>query len=137
MTSAPVIGLRPRLPVARLVLAWSGALLVLAAGAIHLWLWFDYFHTVHVVGTLFLVNFAASLAVGAALLVRAAAWPVAAGIAYAAGTLGAFFVSVWVGLFGYTESLHGPWQEAAGGAEAAAIIVLATLLPLVARRRRG
>jgi hypothetical protein len=135
MTSAPAIRSTPQPALARLALAWSGGLLVLAAGAIHLWLWFDYFRTVHVVGTLFLVNFAVSLVVGLALLVRATALVVLAGIAFAAGTLGGFFLSVWVGLFGYTESLRGPWQEAAGGIEVAALVVLVALLPRAAGRR--
>jgi hypothetical protein len=134
--SAPTISpLTPR-AVARLALAWSGGLLVLAAGAIHLWLWFDYFHRVHVVGALFLVNFAASLAIGFALLVRGTALVALAGIAFAAGTLGGFFLSVWVGLFSYTESLRGPWQEAAGGVEVTALVVLVALLPLAAGLRR-
>src|SRR5919204_2245100 len=55
---------RGLLAVARAV----GALLVLAAGAIHLWLYFDYFHGVHGIGVLFLVNAAAAVVVAAALL---------------------------------------------------------------------
>ncbi len=46
------------------------ALLVAADGAIHLCLYFDYFHRVHVVGALFLVNAALGLLIGAVLLVR-------------------------------------------------------------------
>ena len=48
----------------------AAALLVAAAGAIHLYLWFDYFHRVHTVGVLFLVNAAVGLVLGAALLPR-------------------------------------------------------------------
>jgi hypothetical protein len=47
----------------------AAALLVAATGAIHLYLWFDYFHRVHVVGELFLAN----AAVGAALILAYAA----------------------------------------------------------------
>ncbi|MGZ4461485.1 MAG: hypothetical protein ACXVZP_01480 [Gaiellaceae bacterium] len=62
------------------MLQWSSALLILAAGAIHLCLWFDYFRTVHVVGTLLLLNFLAGSAIALALLVRAAALVVLAAI---------------------------------------------------------
>ena len=46
----------------------AAALLVAATGAIHLYLWFDYFHRVHVVGDLFLANAAAGLLLALALL---------------------------------------------------------------------
>jgi hypothetical protein len=109
-------------------LRWSAAALVLAAGAIHLWLYFDYFHRVHVVGVLFLVNAASALVAGLALLFSGRPWALLAGIAYSAGTLVGFFLSVYHGLFGYIESLRGPWQEGAGGVELAALVLLAPLL---------
>jgi hypothetical protein len=109
-------------------LRWSAAALVLAAGAIHLWLYFDYFHRVHVVGLLFLVNAASALVTGLALLLSGRSWALVAGIAYSAGTLLGFLLSVYHGLFGYVESLRGPWQEAAGGVELAALVLLAPLL---------
>jgi len=101
---------------------------VLAAGAIHLWLYFDFFHRVHVVGVLFLVNAGSALVAGLALLFSGRLWALLAGIAYSAGTLVGFFLSVYHGLFGYVESLRGPWQEAAGGVELAALVLLAPLL---------
>jgi len=96
------------------------ALLVAAAGAIHLYLWFDYFHRVHVVGTLFLVNAAIGLVLGAALLVSGRELLVVAALAFAVGTLAAFAASTHWGLFGYHERFWGSWQEAAGGVELAA-----------------
>src|SRR5690242_7762211 len=75
----------------------AGALLVLAAGAIHLYLYFDYFHSVHVVGVLFLLNAAAAAVIGAALIVSANRLIAAAGIAYSAATLAAFLISVYHG----------------------------------------
>ena len=109
---------------------------MLAAGAIHLWLYFDFFHTVDVVGTLFLINAGTSFVIGAALLVTASGWVVGAGIAYSAGTLGGFFLSVYHGISGYVERLKGPWQEAAGGVEVAAIVVLLAVAAATARRSR-
>jgi hypothetical protein len=104
----------------------SLALLVAAAGAIHLYLYFDYFHRVHVVGVLFLVNAATGLLTGAALLVRRDGIVLLAAVAYAVGTLAAFAVSTHWGLFGYHERFWGGWQEAAGGIELAAALLLAT-----------
>lgn len=106
----------------------AAALLVAAAGAIHLYLWFDYFHRVHVVGALFLANAAAGLALGAALLARRDIRVLLAAGGYAAGTLVAFAVSTRWGLFGYRETFWGSWQEAAGGVELAAMVLVALLL---------
>jgi hypothetical protein len=126
---------RPRLASLQLVLA-AAAALVAAAGALHLYLWFDYFHRVHVVGVLFLVNAGSAAAIAVALAIRTEALVVLAGVGYAAGTLVAFAVSTHWGLFGYHESFRGSWQEAAGGVEVAAVVLLAAALPFAPRRRR-
>lgn len=112
----------------RLAAEWAAALLVAAAGAIHLYLWFDYFHRVHVVGALFLVNAGAGLALGAALLVRRDVLVLLAAGGYAVGTLAAFAISTRWSLFGYRETFWGSWQEAAGGVEVAAASLVALLL---------
>jgi len=104
------------------------ALLVAAAGAIHLYLYFDYFHRVHVVGVLFLVNAAVGLATGVALLVRRDRLVVLVAGGYAVGTLAAFAISTRWGLFGYHERFWGSWQEAAGAIELAAALLAAVLL---------
>jgi hypothetical protein len=111
------------------------ALLAAAAGAIHLYLWFDYFHRVHVVGVLFLVNAGAGLAIAAALLVRPSALVLLAAAGYAIGTLAAFAVSTHWGLFGYRESFWGSWQEAAGAVELAAALLAGALLLAVPASR--
>lgn len=103
-------------------------LLVAAAGAIHLYLYFDYFHLVHVVGALFLVNAALGLATGALLLTRRDAVVLLAAFGYAIGTLAGFVASTRWGLFGYHESFWGSWQEAAGGVELAAALLAALVL---------
>lgn len=106
----------------------SLALLVATAGAIHLYLYFDYFHLVHVVGALFLVNAAVGLAAGAVLLLRRDRLAVLVAGGYAVGTLAAFAVSTRWGLFGYRETFWGSWQEAAGAVELAATLLAALLL---------
>jgi hypothetical protein len=106
----------------------SLALLVAAAGAIHLYLYFDYFHLVHVVGALFLVNAAVGLAAGAVLLLRRDRLAVLVAGGYAVGTLAAFAVSTRWGLFGYRETFWASWQEAAGAVELAAALLAALLV---------
>jgi uncharacterized membrane protein YvlD (DUF360 family) len=120
-----------------LLLRVAGGLLVLAAGGVHLWLYFDFFREVHVVGTLFLLNAAAAAIIGGVLLVSSHPIAAAAGVTYAAATLGFFLLSVYRGLFGYTESLRGGWQEAAGGLELAAIVALVPVLTAELRERRS
>src|SRR5690348_7887346 len=100
---------------ARLLAYLSTALLVAAAGAIHLYLYFDYFHRVHVVGALFLVNATTGLLCAAAMLLRREPLLLLAAVAYAIGTLVGFVVSTRWSLFGYHETFWGSWQEAAGG----------------------
>lgn len=106
----------------------AAALLIAATGGIHLYLWFDYFHGVHVVGALFLANAAVGLALGALLLVGSEALSLLAAGGYAVATLAAFAVSTRWGLFGYRETFWGSWQEAAGGVELAAACLIALLL---------
>jgi hypothetical protein len=113
----------------------AGGLLVFAAGAVHLYLYFDYFHVVHVIGILFVLNAAAAAIIGLVLIVSTHPLAAAAGVAYAAGTLVFFLISVYHGLFGYTESLRGGWQEAAGGLELAALVVLLPLWAVELRTR--
>lgn len=109
------------------------ALLVAAAGAIHLYLWFDYFHRVHVVGVLFLVNAAVGFVGGASLLATRSILVVFAAGGYAMATLAAFVVSTRWGLFGYRERFWGSWQEAAAAVELAAAVAAALLVAVSAR----
>jgi len=110
------------------------ALLVAAAGTVHLYLYFDYFHRVHVVGVLFLVNAAAGLLIGAVLLARRDRLVLLAALGYAVGTLVGFVVSTRWGLFGYHETFWGSWQVAAGAIELAAAFLAALLLAVFPRR---
>ena len=112
------------------------AVLIATVGAIHLYLWFDYFHRVHVVGALFLANAAAGLPIAVWLLVSAGVLGLIAGAGFAATTLAAFLVSTRWGLFGYHEHFLGSWQLAAGLVELAAALLLAALAA-TARVRPG
>ena len=101
------------------VLRIVAAGLVIATGAIHLYLYQHVFSSVPTIGRLFLANFAVAVVVGGIVLLRPRrVWCLlAAGVCVA--TLGAFLVSVHWGLFGYRETLHGAWQERAASVEVA------------------
>jgi hypothetical protein len=114
-----------------LVLRVPAALLIAAAGAVHLYLWFDFFHRVHVVGTLFLLNAATAAVIAAALVFTGAAGVVLAAVAYCVATLAFFGISTEWGLFGFHERFWQPWQETAMSIE------LAALAPLAAIAARG
>ena len=113
---------------------WVGASLVLAAGAIHLYLYFNYFHRVPTIGPMFLLNAGTAALVAVAIVAWDQVASLVAGLLYAAGTLAAFFISVAVGLFGFQERLRGPWQERAGVIEAVAVVLFAVLIAVRARR---
>jgi hypothetical protein len=116
--------------VALRALRYTGALLVGVAAAMHLYLYFDYFHRVATIGPLFLVNAAAGLVIAVAVCARPHPIALASGVLFALGTLAAFFASVAVGLFGYHETLHGGWQESAAVVEVGAAVALAAALAL-------
>ena len=115
------------------------AVAVLTAGAVHLDLWIaDGYRSIHVIGPLFLANAVGAAAVAAGLLLWPGMLTATAGLVYGASTLAAFLLSVYVGLFGFTEVLNGTPQLVAGVAEVAAIALLA--LPVAsgwASRRSG
>ena len=98
------------------------ALGVLVSGAAHLWLWYDGFRDISVIGPLFLLNAVA----GAVIAVAVLAWrhwvPLLLAVGFGASTLGAFVVSATVGLFGINEVFWGFWQVVAGLAEILAVV---------------
>jgi hypothetical protein len=116
---------------------WLSAGLVLVAGAIHLYLYFNYFHSVATIGPLFLLNAAAAAVIGVAIVAWDHVAALVAGLLYAVGTLAAFFVSVEVGMFGFHERLRGPWQERAATVEILAALLLLGLIAARARRGAG
>ena len=100
----------------------TAAGLVIATGAIHLYLYHDYFSRVATIGPLFLANFGAGLVLGVLMVGdRRRPWPVL-GAVFCLGTLAAFLVSVQWGLFGYHETLRGAWQYRAAAVEIAGTV---------------
>ncbi len=113
-----------------LVLRSAAAGLTAAMGAIHLALWADGYRDLATVGSLFLLNGVLGCLLVVALLLtpyRRLA-PVATATAlFTAGTLGALFLSLTTGLFGFEESADAELVRPTIAVEAVDVLVLTTL----------
>ncbi|MGK5111524.1 MULTISPECIES: hypothetical protein [unclassified Geodermatophilus] len=112
-----------------------GAVLLGASAGIHLYLWDADYDTIPWIGPLFLLQSIAATFLGIGVLVAPAHWlPLVAvlGAALLLGTLGGLVLSVWVGLFGFSESSEASlfwqsvWVEAVG---AAVLVCVAAVRP--------
>jgi hypothetical protein len=87
----------------------AGAGLLIAAGEIHLDLYLTGYRTIPVIGWLFLLQVIAAFGLGPAVLatggrpVIASRLAAAGAAGFALATLGGYLLSVWAGLFGFTE----------------------------------
>jgi predicted lipoprotein with Yx(FWY)xxD motif len=81
----------------------AGAALLVASGAIHLDLYVTGYRTIPTIGWLFLLQVIAAFALAAIILVTGSRLAAAAGAGFAISTLGGYLLSLWVGLFGFTE----------------------------------
>lgn len=105
-----------------------GAAAVLVSAAVHLYLWFDGFRDLNIVGPAFLFN-AVGGAVIAVLLVTWRSWvPALLTAGFGVSTLGAFVLSATVGLFGLHERWVGWPVWTAAVSEVVAIVVGSLLL---------
>jgi hypothetical protein len=105
-----------------------GAAAVLVSAAVHLYLWFDGFRDLNIVGPAFLLN-AVGGAVIAVLLVTWRSWvPALLTAGFGVSTLGAFILSTTVGLFGLHEQWVGWPVWTAALSEVVAIVVGSLLL---------
>jgi predicted lipoprotein with Yx(FWY)xxD motif len=115
-----------------IILRVAGAGLLIATAAIHLDLYLTGYRTIPTIGWLFLLQvitgFGLALAVLAipGRLVTAGRLAAAAGAVFALATLGGYLLTVWTGLFGFTE-VRTTAGIAAGVIEVAAFAVLAAL----------
>ena len=121
----------PSGPSWRAVLRVAGAGLLIASGAIHLDLYLTGYRTIPVIGWLFLLQVIAAFGLGLAVLatgrlVIASRLAAAAGALFALATLGGYLLSVWTGLFGFTE-VRTTAGIIAGVIDVAAFAVLAAL----------
>jgi predicted lipoprotein with Yx(FWY)xxD motif len=102
----------------------AGAALLVASGAIHLDLYLTGYRTIPTIGPLFLLQVIAAFVLAAAILVTRNWVAEAAGALFAVSVLGGYLLSLWVGLFGFTEvrTAAGIW---AGIIDVAAFATLA------------
>lgn len=113
------------------------AVAVLVSAAVHLYLWFEGYRDVDVIGPAFMLN-AVGGAVIAVLLLAWRHWvPPLLTLGFGLSTLAAFVVSAAVGLFGVEESWTGWAVWTAATSEAVAAVLGAVLLlrdnPLTSR----
>jgi predicted lipoprotein with Yx(FWY)xxD motif len=122
----PARGWRP------VLLRVAGAGLLIATGAIHLDLYLTGYRSIPAIGWLFLLQVIAAFGLALAALAipgrlaAASRLAAAAGAGFALATLGGYLLSVWIGLFGFTE-VRTTAGIAAGIVEVAAFAVLAAL----------
>ena len=115
------------------------AVAVLVSAVMHLYLWFEGYRDVDTIGPAFLLNAIG----GAVIVVLLLAWrhwvPPLLAVGFGASTLGAFILSVTVGLFGFEESWQGWEVWTAAISELAAILLGGIVLlredPLASRRQ--
>jgi hypothetical protein len=128
----------PAVRAAVLVLAGTGAGFLVWSAVIHLELWSDGYRDISVIGPLFLVQGIVSIVLAVAVV--ALRWLVllVAGAVTGAATAVGLLLSVYVGLFGYTESLSVPYATLSLAVEFTAafvFLVAAVLLALAAPAR--
>lgn len=122
-------------------IALAGTALLVWSGVIHLQLWGDGYRSISVIGPLFLVQGVGSIVVAAALAVFRWLAVIVAGALTLAATGAGLLLSVYVGLFGYKESLAVPYAlsslviEFTGAALLTALAVFVIAMP--ARRGAG
>jgi predicted lipoprotein with Yx(FWY)xxD motif len=80
-----------------------GAALLVASGAIHLDLYVTGYRSIPTIGPLFLLQVIAAFVLAAAILVTGNWLVEVAGAGFAVSVLGGYLLSLWVGLFGFTE----------------------------------
>jgi predicted lipoprotein with Yx(FWY)xxD motif len=107
-----------------LILRVAGAGLLIATGAIHLDLYLTGYRTIPTIGWLFLLQVIAAFGLAAAVLLTGSRLAAAAGAGFALATLAGYLLSIWVGLFGFTE-VRTTAGIVAGIIEVAAFAVLA------------
>jgi len=118
---ASILGRKARM-MTRLIAAAG----VLVSAGVHLYLWVDGVRDQHVVGPAFMVNAVAGLVI-ATLLMTWRHWvPLFLAAGFGLATLGAFLISVTVGLFGVHEHWIGVWVWTALVAEVVAVVAAAT-----------
>lgn len=95
---------------------------VLLSAVVHLELWVQGMSVVPVIGPAFLVNAVGGLVIGVALVVWDHALPLLAAIVFGLTTLGAYVMSITVGLFGVQEQPGGAAATISAVSEVTAVV---------------
>jgi predicted lipoprotein with Yx(FWY)xxD motif len=106
------------------VLRVTGAGLLAATAAIHLDLYLTGYKDIPTIGPLFLLQIIAAFVLAAAVLATGNRVVAALGAGFAVATLAGYLLSIWIGLFGFTE-VRTTAGIVAGIIEVAAFAVLA------------
>lgn len=106
-------------------LAWIGAVLLVLSAVIHLHLWSQSYQHIPTIGPLFLVQGIAGIVLAVLVAVFRRLVVLAGAALFAIGTIGGLLLSVYVGLFGFQDSLSAPYATASLIIEAIAFVVLA------------
>ncbi len=110
----------------RLGLRAAGAVLLTVTAGIHLDLYLTGYRSIPVIGWLFLLQVITAAVLAVAVAVWGTRLIAAAGAGFAVATLGGYLLSIWIGLFGFTE-VRTTAGVVAGVAEVAAFAALALL----------
>ncbi len=107
---------------------------VLVSAAVHLDLWVGGMNRVDVIGPAFMLNAVGGLVIGLALLLWRHWLPLLAAAGFGAATLGAYLMSMTVGLFGVHENI---WTAAAVVSAVSEVLAIGfAALAWAAERRR-
>src|SRR5215510_6844503 len=126
----PALTNKPDLPVGSsrfivaLILRLGGAGLLAYMGWIHLYLWNQIYKALPTNGPLFLFDGIAGFVLALAVLVWGRAITGLVSAIFVAATLFALVISMEVGLFGFQESITGPYVVTALTIESIAVVVL-------------
>ena len=115
-----------------LVLTGIGAGFLVWSAVIHLELWSDGYKDISVIGPLFLVQGIACIVLAVAIVAFRWLALLAAGAVAGVATAVGLLISVYVGLFGYTESLSVPYATLSLAVEFTAGFVLLVATGLLA-----
>ena len=102
----------------------AGAALAAASGAIHLHLWADGYRTIPTIGPLFLSQGIAGVVLGLVLAASRRLLAALATAGFVVATIGGFLLSVYVGLFGFSDTLAAPWAGVSLVVESVGTVVL-------------
>jgi hypothetical protein len=122
-----------------LALAGVGGGFLVWSSVIHLMLWNDGYSGISVIGPLFLAQGIVGILLGVALVAFRSLALLAAGAVTGVATAVGLLLSVYVGLFGYSESLSVPYATLSLAVEftAAFVLLLATALLALAAPARA